>query len=312
MDEHALSWRAWRIQRGCRRRRRGPQAYRRDDRFGTAGLLYLAGQVPDREDHRALSPGPREASARRGWRSDEALTNGPNRKISRKLFINSMKMTRVLCLICLLAGCAVSARAQQSGMTLGTSFSQPVPSAARSLFERAMAMSKAGKGELAQTLLKETLKIYPDYFDAHLALGNELFKSGRLQEAMTEFERARTINPKDDQVYLSVGLVMMQQKRYDLAAAIFTDASLLNPNEPLHPLMRGIALVPQATAGKRAEVYLYRALIYERRGERERAALELEQYLQINPFVENADAIREAIRKLRAPAERSVPSPTPR
>jgi tetratricopeptide (TPR) repeat protein len=254
-----------------------------------------------------------------------------------------MKMKRVLSIICLLAGCAASALAQQSGMTLGTSFSQPVPSAARSLFERAMAMSKAGKGELAQTLLKETLKIYPDYFDAHLALGNELFKSGRLQEAMTEFERARTINPKDDQVYLSVGLVMMQQKRYEVAAAIFTDASLLNPNEPLHPLMRGIALVRQAaaikqsgsknadaegealykkaesalarasdlSAGKLPEVYLYRALIYERRGERERAALELEQYLQINPFVENAEAIREAIRKLRAPADRGVTTPTP-
>jgi tetratricopeptide (TPR) repeat protein len=195
---------------------------------------------------------------------------------------------------------------------------------------------------LAQTLLKEALKIYPDYFDAHLALGNELFKAGKLREAMTEFERARSINPKDDQVYLSVGLVMMQQKRYDVAAAVFADASLLNPNEPLHPLMRGIALVRQASAinladaksseaerdalykkaegalaraselsgGKLPEVYLYRALIYERRGERERAAAELEQYLQINSGVENADAIREAIRKLRAPAARAVVSPS--
>lgn len=253
-----------------------------------------------------------------------------------------MKMKRALCLICLLAGCAATALAQQSGITLETSFSQPVPSAARSLFERAMTMSKAGKGELAQTLLKETLKIYPDYFDAHLALGNELFKLGRLQEAMTEFERARTINPKDDQVYLSVGLVMMQQKRYDVASAIFADASLLKPNEPLHPLMRGIALVRQAAAikqsdsknadaeraslykkaegalarasdlsgGKMPEVYLYRALIYERRGERARAAIELEQYLQINSGAENADAIREAIRKLRAPADKTVTSPT--
>jgi tetratricopeptide (TPR) repeat protein len=228
-------------------------------------------------------------------------------------------------------------------MTLESSFRQEVPSAASGVFGRAMAMSKAGKGELAQTLLKEALKIYPDYFDAHLALGNELFRAGRLQEAMTEFERARSINPKDDQVYLSVGLVMMQQKRYDVAAAIFADAALLNTSEPLHPLMRGIALVRQATAiqqpdsksseaerdalfkkaeaalarasdlsgGKLPEVYLYRALIYERRGERERAALELEQYLQLNPLVENAGAIREAIRKLRAPANTAAPSPTP-
>lgn len=271
------------------------------------------------------------------------MTIRPNRKILCPLFINSMRMKRVLCLICLLTGCAATALAQQSGMTLESSFRQEVPNSARGVFERAMVMSKAGKGELAQTLLREALKIYPDYFNARLALGNELFKAGRLQDAMTEFERARSINPKDDQVYLSVGLVMMQQKRYDVAAAIFADASLLNPVEPLHSLMRGIALVRQASAikqpvsksaeaeratlyknaeaalarasdlsgGKLPEVYLYRALIYERRGERERAALELEQYLQINPGVENALAIREAVRKLRAPANTAAPSAPP-
>jgi tetratricopeptide (TPR) repeat protein len=237
----------------------------------------------------------------------------------------------------------LTVQAQQSGMTLETSFRQEVPSAAQDVFERAMTMSKAGKGELAQTLLKEALRIYPDYFNAHLALGNELFKAGRLNEAMKEFERARSINPKDDQVYLSVGLVMMQQKRYDVAAAVFADASMLNPNEPLHPLMRGIALVRQASAskesgsksseteraalykkaeealarasdlsgGKMPEVYLYRALIYEQRGERVRAASELEQYLQVNSGAENADAIREAIRKLRAPLTGAGTSPTP-
>lgn len=271
------------------------------------------------------------------------MTIRPNTSIALKLFINSMRMKRVLCLISLLTVCAATALAQQSGMTLESSFRQEVPSTAIGVFERAMMMSKAGKGELAQTLLKEALKIYPDYFNARLALGNELFKAGRLEEAMKEFERARSINPKDDQVYLSVGLVMMQQKRYDVAAAIFSDASLLNPAEPLHPLMRGIALVRHAAAikqpgskgseaerdalykkaevalaraselsgGKLPEVYLYRALIYERRGERERAALELEQYLQVNPFVENAEAIREAVRKLRAPANTAAPSTPP-
>jgi tetratricopeptide (TPR) repeat protein len=253
-------------------------------------------------------------------------------------------MKKVVWLICLLASCAVPGLAQQSGMTAGRAFTQDVPRAARGVFERATQMAKAGKGDLAQTLLKESLKIYPDYFDAHLALGNELFKAGRLAEAMTEFERARSINPRDDQVYLSVGLVMMQQKRYDLAASVFADASLLNPGEPLHALMRGIALVRQASSikpsnarssaaerdalyrkaeaalaqasdlsgGKLPEVYLYRALIYEQRGERLRAAAELEQYLQLNSGVENAETIREAIRKLRDPAARAGASSSQR
>jgi tetratricopeptide (TPR) repeat protein len=230
--------------------------------------------------------------------------------------------------------------AQQAGAPYGKTFTQDVPSAARGMFDRAIRMSKAGKGDLAQTLLKESLKIYPNYFDARLALGNELFKAGQLSQAMTEFERARSINPRDDQVYLSVGLVMMQQKRYDVAASMFADASLLNPAEPLHRLMRGIALVRQASinspgskssqsgrdtlfkkaeealaeafnlsSGRLPEVYLYRALIYEQRGERTRAAAELEQYLQVNSGAENADAIREAVRKLRDPAARAGAAP---
>jgi tetratricopeptide (TPR) repeat protein len=250
---------------------------------------------------------------------------------------------RLFQLICILACCVYTGVAQQPGAHVEKAFTQDVPSAARGVFDRAIRMSKAGKEDLAQTLLKESLKIYPNYFDAHLALGNELFKAGRLSEAMTEFERARSINPRDDQVYLSVGLVMMQQKRYDVAASMFADASLLNPVEPLHRLMRGIALVRQASAinapvskssasgrdalykkaeealaqafdlssGRLPEVYLYRALIYEQRGERERAAAELEQYLQVNAGAENADAIREAIRKLRDPAARAGAAPPP-
>ncbi len=243
-----------------------------------------------------------------------------------------------LCLICFSL-----AAAQQSSTTARVGFTQNVPSAARGMFDRAVAMSKAGKGALALTFFAESLKVYPDYFDARLALGNELFKAGRLTEAMTEFEHARRINPKDDQVYLSVGLVMMQQKIYNIAASVFADASLLNPNEPLHRLMRGIALIRQAAtinpsatgnsatlrdtlyrsaeealtqafemSGSRLpEVYLYRALIYEKRGARTRSADELELYLQANSGVENAEAIRQAIRKLRDPAATSQAVPSP-
>ncbi|HEV2912877.1 MAG TPA: tetratricopeptide repeat protein [Pyrinomonadaceae bacterium] len=240
-------------------------------------------------------------------------------------------MRRLAWLNLLVAICATLGAAQQASVPAGEAFKQDVPSAARGTFDRATAMSRAGKGALAQALLEEALRIYPDFFDAHMALGNELFKAGRLADAMSEFEKARRINPKDDQVYLSVGLVLMQQKRYDVAASVFADASVLNPDEPLHRLMRGVALIRQASATaqsgsknmvaerdalyrkaevalaqafelsgrKLPEVYLYRALIYEQRGERGRAADELELYLQADSGAGNADAIRESIRKLR-------------
>jgi tetratricopeptide (TPR) repeat protein len=47
-------------------------------------------------------------------------------------------------------------------------------------------------------------------------------------------------------------------------------------------------------------VHIQLARLYEKRGERRRAADELERYLRQNPNAENAAAIREAVKKLRA------------
>jgi len=211
------------------------------------------------------------------------------------------------------------------------SFNQDVPKAARDTLERAKKMAEQGKAELSLSLMREAIKLFPQYFEAHLELGNELLQTHHLEEAIAELDQARQINPKDDRTYLSFGLVLMQQKNYAMAVAVFAEASRLNPTNALNALMRGIALVNQATTIdpqhsattsadrefiiKRAEVafaeaaqlsdkkltpdYLTLALLYEMKGERSRAADELEQYLKKNPDAKNADAIREEIRKLR-------------
>ena len=181
--------------------------------------------------------------------------------------------------------------------------------------------------------MREAIKLFPLYFEAHLELGNELLQANHLEDAITELDRAREINPNDDRVYLSFGLVLMQQKKYPMAVAVFAEASRLNPTNQMNALMRGIALIHQAsmidpaqskTAAadrefiiKRAEAaltqaselsgkkltadYLTLAMLYEMKGDRAQAAAELEQYLQKNPDAKNADAIREEIRKLRSP-----------
>ena len=212
-----------------------------------------------------------------------------------------------------------------------SAFNQDVPKAARETLERARKMASQGKAELALSLMREAIKLFSQYFEAHLELGNELLQTGHLEEAIAELDLARQINPKDDRAYLSFGLVLMQQKKYGVAVAVFAEASRLNPTSALNSLMRGIALIHQAstidpsqskaTAAdrefilKRAEValaaaselsgkkltadYLSLAMLYEMKGERARAAAELEQYLQKNPDAKNADTIREEIRKLR-------------
>jgi uncharacterized protein HemY len=213
----------------------------------------------------------------------------------------------------------------------GTTFVQDVPQGARTALVRALQLSKDGKGQLALALMQEALKIFPDYFDARFALGNELLKANRLSEAITELEQARRINPKDGRVYETFGLVLMRQKKYAVAAAVFSEAARLNPLDPQPRLLRAMSLIEYAallnsTAARNLEqerreafleaennlarafelsgrklmsVYLQRARIYEKRNEPARAAAELEQYLQESPAAPNADAIRRAIKQLR-------------
>jgi tetratricopeptide (TPR) repeat protein len=217
-------------------------------------------------------------------------------------------------------------------------FTQEVPKAARDTFERAMKLGRAGRKQVANTLMQEATRIFPDYFDAHFALSNEFLKAGRLTEAIRELEEAIRINPRDDKVYQSFGIILMNQGKLEVAAAVFAEAARLNSDEPLHPLMRASALIDyastldasqpeRATAHTRAlseaernlllagdkskgqlpSVHLQLARLYQKRGERERAAEELAQYLLKNPSAKNADEIREIIRKLRAEAAPPAP-----
>lgn len=214
-------------------------------------------------------------------------------------------------------------------------FRQDVPEAAARAYQSALKLFSESKGNEAIAALKEAIKLFPNYFDAHVLLAQELIKQKEYQEAIVELDRARSINPKDDRPYELFGIALMRQGKYVLAARVFAEAANLNPFEPQYPFMRAVALVEHVSSTKivspanldsdssyalaEAEksllhaydishkklsaVHFQLARVYEKRGERERAARELEEYLRENPNLTNAAAIRDAIKKLRAPAQ---------
>lgn len=218
---------------------------------------------------------------------------------------------------------------------------QTIPKAGRDALDRAVKLSKDDKTEEAASAMREVIKAYPDYFDAHLMLAAELMKQSRLDDSIAEFEQTRRINPKDDRVYLGFGQVLMQQKKYALASQVFAEAARLNPSDPSLLLIRAGALIEYATAidpsasttsaseretgftlaekdlqkafelsGKKlAAVHLQLARLYEKKADRARAADELAKYLKMAPDDKKADAIRAAIKTLRGPAAERKPSP---
>ncbi|HEY9402093.1 MAG TPA: tetratricopeptide repeat protein [Pyrinomonadaceae bacterium] len=215
----------------------------------------------------------------------------------------------------------------------GLNFVQNVPKAARDSYESSLKLSKEGRAADALAALREAIKIFPDYFDARFLLATEYLKQGKLPEAITELNEAQRINPRDDRVWHAFGGVLMQQRKFAVAARVFAEAARLSPADAQYPLLAGTALIEQAmtidpvkteernyafaeaekslarayqlSGRKLAAVHLQLARLHERRGDRARAADELEQYLRQSPEPKNAAAIREAIKTLR-----SAPAPT--
>ena len=208
----------------------------------------------------------------------------------------------------------------------GTNFAQDVPKPARAAYERGMARLREGKSDEGVAALREAITNFNDYFDAHFALGKELFRTGNDNEALEAFERARQINDRQDAVYYMFGLVMMKEKKYGVAEYAFREATRLNATSAGSHFYHAQSLIELAVresdqrqratdldsadqelnhawenSNKRLTmVYLQRARIHESRGEREAAARDLESFLKAEPDAKNGAAIREAIVKLRA------------
>ncbi len=207
----------------------------------------------------------------------------------------------------------------------GTSFAQEVPKPARAAYEKAMGRLREGKSEEAVAALREAIANFNAYFDAHYALGKELFRSGKDNEALEALERARQINDRQDAVYYMFGLVMMKQGKFAIAEFAFREATQLNANNVWSRFYHAQALIELAVRGndeqqrntdlsaadkeldrawersekRLPEVYLQRARIHEKRGQKEAAAADLESYLKAVPEAKNGATIRAAIAKLR-------------
>jgi len=207
----------------------------------------------------------------------------------------------------------------------GTNFAQDVPKPARLAYEKAAARMRDGKPEEAVAALREAIANFSDYFDAHFALGKELFREGKDDEALEALERARQINDRQDSVYHIFGLIMLKQGKFAVAEYAFREATRLNGNSAAAHFYHAQALIELAVRGndqrqlntdlgaadkeldlawetsekRLTAVYLQRARIHETRGQKEAAAVDLESYLKAEPEAKNGATIRAAIAKLR-------------
>jgi tetratricopeptide (TPR) repeat protein len=216
-------------------------------------------------------------------------------------------------------------------------FTQNVPAAAKEAFSTGLKLAEEGKTEPAIENMRKAIKIFPDYFDAHLQLGNVFLRTEQFQDAIAELDLARQINPNDERAYQSFGLLLMKQKNFSVAVAVFAEAARLNPENPTNAVMRATALIHQAANTNesapsmedrsyllsRAEIAMTQAsnlsenklkpdsmtlaLFYELKGEPDRAASELEAYIRKSPQLKNSEPLQNEIKRLRDKAKASKP-----
>ena len=213
---------------------------------------------------------------------------------------------------------------QQPGVI--NAFTQNVPEPAKQAFLQGVKLAEEGKTDASIESIRNAIKLFPEYFDAHLQLGNMFLKLEQFNEAIAELDLARQINPNDERAYQSFGLLLMKQKNFAVAVAIFAEASRLNPANPTNAVMRATALIHQAAGSSDDRIFLLSraeaaivqaanlsenrakpdsltlALYHELRGEPERAATELESYVQKNPQLKNSEPLQNEIKRLREKA----------
>ena len=218
-----------------------------------------------------------------------------------------------------------------TGPGVVNAFTQNVPAAAKQAFEAGLKSAEEGKAPAAIENMRKAIQIFPEYFDAHLQLGNVFLKTDQLQEAIAELDKAREINPNDERTYQSFGLLLMKQRNYGVAVAVFAEAARLNPENPMNAVMRATALIHQAAGSENERSYLLRraeialtqastlsenrlkpdsmtmALFYELKGDPERAAAELESYMKKTPQLKNSIALEAEIKRLRDKARATKP-----
>jgi tetratricopeptide (TPR) repeat protein len=207
----------------------------------------------------------------------------------------------------------------------GVSLAQEVPASARAAYEKGVAKLREGKSEEGLVFLREAVAIFNLYFDANFLLAKELYRAGKDNEALEALERARQVNERESAVYQLFGLIMMKQRKFTVAEFAFREAVHFNSNNAAAHFFRGRVLIELAIRNKDSkeqaadlsdsekelnqawelsgkklhEVYVQRARIHERRGDKEAAAIDLENFLKVEPNAPNAAAIRQAIDNLR-------------
>lgn len=194
------------------------------------------------------------------------------------------------------------------------SVSEAVPAEARARYTKGLEASTAGDHKRAVKELKAALEIHPRFPLALNELGAQYMRLGQLDEAADAFDSAVKLAPDEPVLRINYGILLVRRKKYaeaekHLARAVVLDeknaAARLHHGHALIRLGRGVEaeaellLAVKLGGAAAALAHRYLGALYVERGDDERAAAELEEYLRLAPDAADAPQVRAVLAGLK-------------
>lgn len=188
-----------------------------------------------------------------------------------------------------------------------------VPAEAREEFEKGRSALADGKSDEGVERLQKAVRLYPDFFGAHLLLAKAHTEARRWDKAEAALRRAAEIDPRSATALISLGEVQRRRQKYAEAERSLLAGLKLDDESWQGHLALGRTYLDTGQVKKAAphigralqlkpdlpEAHLLAGNILLKVGEPARALAEYEEYLRLAPSGDYAAPTRELVAKLR-------------
>lgn len=206
-----------------------------------------------------------------------------------------------------------------------------VPKTALNFYSKGLELAKKGNYKDAITQFQLSIKEHPEFMLAYSEMGVQHLRLNELEKADEAFQAALKIKPEAFAPLMNRGIVLVSMKRFEEAEPALRNVVKLNEKSAAGHYFLGQALanlgrfdeaekalVSAITLGgeEMKEAHRLLAIIYSAKGDKKRAAGELETYLRLAPKAPDAEQLRKVIAQLRGldeptPANSSKTKPNP-